>query len=331
MTQPAASPAKTETAETAAPLEARCADPERVRRRAAEAGIAATPLRQGSRALALWSCAAAAQDADRPAPVLLLHGVTYSAMSVFDLAVPGRDRRDYSLIARLAAAGLDSFALDFAGYGLSDSDPDTRRVTDHVDQTRAAVAEIRRRTGRRPVVVGWSWGGQVVGRLGATVTGDEIAGIVFWGAQWGGGPAGRPEFIRRMTPPPAPRRRNTVAHAGADFRTPAHYDPAVRDAFVEWARFLDPTSPTLGLSELLAAMPLFDPGRFRVPTLVLHGSHDQVVIEEDIVAMLRAIPAPGTERKIVPGGDHNAQYNHCRQAVVARIAEFARRVSEPGR
>ena len=307
--------------DSADPTEMRCADPRLVVRRAAEVGIEHQMLRPGPHALALWSCPAVGSRT--AAPVLLLHGVTYSSMSVFDLAVPGHPRRDYSLIAQMAEAGIDTFALDFAGYGLSASDPEVRQTGDHVDQVRVAIAEIRARTGCRPVVVGWSWSGHVVGSLGATVSKDEVAGIVIWGAQWGGGPAGRPGFILSMSPPASPRRVNSAAHAGADFRNPGHYDPAVRDAFVDWARFLDPTSPTLGLAELVAAMPLFNPARFSMPVLVLHGSHDPVVVEEDVVAMLDAITVPDTSRIIVPGGDHNAQYNYCRQAVVAHIAAFA--------
>ena len=294
-----------------------------VLRQGLEAGIVPMPVDWRGVRLALWQAPCRVGAAVRPMPpVLLLHGVTYSAMSVFDLVVPGAPRIDYSLLLRLASAGVEAHALDFAGYGLSGDAPAGCRVEDHVDQARRAAAAIRKRCGRAPVVIGWSWGGQVAARLAGRAEPADLAGLVLWGALWGGGPTGPPEFLRSVRLPPGERRLNTPEHAAADFRTPGAYDPAVRDRFVEWALLVDPTSPTLGLRETVQRMPLHDPRTITIPTLVIHGSLDPVAAGSDTAAFHDALATSRRHYRIIHGADHNVQFGHARAAFVADLLDF---------
>ena len=131
--------------------------------------------------------------------VLLLHGVTYSSASVFHLMIPGHSANEYSLLLQLSES-LGCWCLDFSGYGFSPSPSYSAAETidDYVEQVGEAVRYLHQTTGHKPVLVGWSWGGQVASRY-AGRHGDSLAGFVYWGAIWGG--TGQAEFVK-STPNP---------------------------------------------------------------------------------------------------------------------------------
>ncbi|WP_309676076.1 alpha/beta hydrolase [Halomonas eurihalina] len=294
----------------------RCIAPNRLYKKLSVAGIRTASLRwQGVQLTLLHS------PCPTGVPVLLLHGVTYSAASVFDLAVPGYERADFSTLLQLTWRGLDTWALDFAGYGLSGPRPypDTETINDYVAQVRAASIEIEARTGVLPVLVGWSWGAQVASRFAGHYP-KSCPGLVFWSGLWGG--SGMINYMREVRFPKEVRRRNTPTHAAADFRTPVAYAPEVRTAFISHALSLDPTSPTTGLRETVLNMPLHNPVNITCPVLAIHGELDPVVQIDDITDYVAALASPHKWHIRLPGADHNAQFGHDRNRLFDAIADF---------
>lgn len=300
----------------------RCADPDAVAREAAAAGLRLERVPARGIELALWS-AGFRSDAR---PVLFLHGVTYSSLSVFDLAVPGAPREAYSPMLAMAREGFAAYALDSEGYGLSPIRPGGSTLSDCADDLHATIEAIRRRHGgRRVALVGWSWGAQVAARHLSRVDPDApVSHLVFWGSCWGGGDSGPPAALRGLTPPATARRVNTPEHASADFRTPSTYAPVIREAFVRQALRLDPTSPTLGLHAVARCLPLHDPRRIRVPTLAIHGGNDPMADPRDIREWLARIDNAERRHRVVPDADHNAQFSHSRGVLLSEIASFVR-------
>ncbi|MCG9692032.1 alpha/beta hydrolase [Vibrio sp. Isolate22] len=253
--------------------------------------------------------------------VLLLHGVTYSSASVFHLTIPGHSANEYSLILQLSES-LGCWCLDFSGYGFSPSPSYSAAETidDYVEQVGEAVRYLHQTTGHKPVLVGWSWGGQVASRY-AGRHGDSLAGFVYWGAIWGG--TGQAEFVKSTPKPTAPRRVNTRQHAGADFKTPNTFDPEVRTQFIDCALRLDPTSPTTGLTESLYNLPLHEPRDIKVPTLVIHGEHDFVAQFDDVRDYFDALASPIKQHRIIAQADHNVQYSKKRHTLVRELRDFS--------
>jgi alpha-beta hydrolase superfamily lysophospholipase len=289
---------------------------------ASRAGLFLSRVRSGGVDLALWS----AQAGPNAPSVLLLHGVTYSSLSVFDLAVPGAPRHEFSLLLTLAKMGLAAYALDAEGYGLSGARPEGSTLSGSASDLAAAIDAVSmRHQGARVALIGWSWGAQVAARfLSRDAPEAPVSHLVFWGSCWGAGPAGPPEALRGLEPPSVHRRVNTATHAGADFRTPGTYSPEVREAFVTRALQLDPTSPTLGLHAVARALPLHDPERIRVPVLAVHGEHDPMASPADLRDWLARI---GNERRAyirIAGADHNVQLSYARAALAGEITAFVR-------
>ena len=95
-------------------------------------------------------------------PVLLIHGWGGNG-ETWDF--PGRSVMDY-----LAVRGYDVYALDLRGTGLSDH-PTNYFTIDIINRANDAVAVaqyIAQKTGRVPVVMGWSQGGVIAGLLAAS-------------------------------------------------------------------------------------------------------------------------------------------------------------------
>ncbi|MCG6122418.1 MAG: lysophospholipase [Microvirga sp.] len=300
----------------------RVSDPEAVVSEAAAVGIDLSKVATRDVELALWSVGARPEAQ----PILLLHGVTYSSLSVFDLATPDAPREAYSPMLTLARAGFAVYALDAEGYGLSPIRPGGSSLADCAGDIGAAIETIRRpHRGARVALVGWSWGAQLAARyLSHDAPDAPISHLVFWGSCWGGGPSGPPAALRGLSPPPTARRVNTPEHARADFRTPSTYAPSVRDAFARQALRLDPTSPTLGLHAVARSLPLHEPARIRVPTLAIHGEYDPMASPADLRDWLFRIDGPSSSYRVIAGADHNAQFSRARGALLQEIATFIR-------
>jgi pimeloyl-ACP methyl ester carboxylesterase len=301
----------------------RCADLAGMRRNLSDAGIEIAQCDWRDTRLALLRSA----NPGKP-PVLLLHGVTYSSASVFDLKVPGHARDSFSTMLQLSKRELDCWALDFAGYGFSDTHDDAGIETpdDYVSQVIAALDHIHLETNRRPVLIGWSWGAQVASRAAAQAP-DRLDRLVFWGGFWGG--SGRLRDIAKRKVPPGPRRSNTQAHAKADFLTVGTYLPEVETAFVDHALRLDPSSPMAGIYHSTLNLPLHDPQRIQCPTLVIHGANDPVVNALDIQDFTKGIGRNLVAHHVIPDADHNAQFSENRNLLFDLLADFATGMETP--
>jgi pimeloyl-ACP methyl ester carboxylesterase len=113
------------------------------------------------------------------ASVLLLHGY---GQNRYVWHLPSRSFSNY-----LARAGFDVYNLDLRGHGRSRHLGARRpsHVTDFVmEDVPAAVEEIRRLSGPRPVyLIGHSLGG-LIGYAAATLLGDEVGGVVTLGSPY---------------------------------------------------------------------------------------------------------------------------------------------------
>lgn len=272
-----------------------------------------------SRRIALWH--AAPRSGTGGAGLLFLHGVTYSSLSVFDLAVPGYDRHEFSALLRTAQADFHGFSIDLSGYGLSTSRDYAPQFADTCSEVSEAARQIRKLFALRSLtVVGWSYGAQLAARVvGTSKAADKC---VFYGAFWGGGPTGRPVGGKVGVVPPGDRRRNTGTHAGADFRTPAHFDPNVKARFVERALQVDSTSPVAPLHHYAQGAPLFDPRLISCPILACYGSSDSSACDEDLDAMFATMPHRRAVRRCYDAADHNVHLGHQRQAFYESLFNF---------
>src|SRR5690242_7238973 len=82
---------------------------------------------------------------DKQLPVLfLVHGSSLSALSSFDLDVPGDD---YSMMDVFARYGFDVWTMDHEGFGRSSQTSGTSDIASRVEDLKAAMVTVQRTTG----------------------------------------------------------------------------------------------------------------------------------------------------------------------------------------
>jgi alpha-beta hydrolase superfamily lysophospholipase len=101
--------------------------------------------------------------------VLMVHGATYPAETVFDIDLPGG-----SWMETIAKRGYDVYIVDVRGYGRStrpaamdqppDRNPPFADTQDAIRDVAATVEFIlKRRSGASINLIGWSWGTTIIG------------------------------------------------------------------------------------------------------------------------------------------------------------------------
>lgn len=249
--------------------------------------------------------------------VLLLHGRTWSTLPDFDLSTGGRP----SLMERLAAEGIAVYGLDARGYGGTPRDstgwlePD--RMALDVGAVARWLAERHPSTGR-PVVLGWSYG-SAVGHLAAQRWPELFSGVALYGYF---------KFPDRdlpvsESPEEAPRAANTAEAAASDFITPGSIDSTDVRSFVDAALAADPVRVDIRRAHQLNAL---SPDSLTVPTLILQGALDPIgptAVQEALFSEL------GTDHKewvVLPGCDHAAHLERCKDRFESAVLRFVREV-----
>ena len=121
--------------------------------------------------------------------LVMMHGATFSAASLFDVAVDG-----VSFMDVLAGAGYDVWAVDARGYGGSTRPPEMSRPPEGaapLTPARVAVADLsagidfvrRHRSVARLGLLGMSWGATVAGAL-ASELGEVVEKLVLVTPLW---------------------------------------------------------------------------------------------------------------------------------------------------
>src|SRR5262249_15388020 len=106
---------------------------------------------------------------------------------------------------------------------------------------------------------------------------QRVARLILYGTAWHG-------RARKDAPvPDSQYRTNTAEGARADF-IEGQYEPDVVEAYVQAALAADPRSPNGTIVDWIAKMPLLDPEKITVPTLVLRPEKDFAATPEDLLA-----------------------------------------------
>jgi pimeloyl-ACP methyl ester carboxylesterase len=230
--------------------------------------------------------------------LLFVHGATYPAETAFDLPIEG-----VSMMDLIAARGYDVYLVDVRGYGRStrpaemSQPPEANKpiVSTAVAAHDLGVAVdyvLRKRKVSKINVMGWSWGTSIAG-LYTSEHNDKVNRLVLYAPQW----------IRNE--PPAPAAANAPPLGAyrlvskesakarwlkgvAEDKQADLIPPGVFDAWAAATWATDPESskqspPMLrapngvvedGMTYWSAGKALYDPGKIKVPTLLLHAEWD---------------------------------------------------------
>jgi len=262
--------------------------------------------KKGEVRLFLWRKAPATGAAPR-GTVLFVHGSSMASQPTFDLHVPGRP--DSSVMDWFAARGFDTWCMDNEGYGRSDkSRPINFDIANGADDLAAGSEYIQRTTGAKRLLVYGISSGALKAALFAERHPERVARLALDAFVWTG--EGSPTLAERRKKLPEFQAKNRrpidrkFVHSIFERDHPGTADEATIEAFADAILALDDSVPTGTYVDMCSKLPLVDPARITVPTLILRGQYDGIAGIDDLLAFFRRLPNPDKQFTVMAGISH---------------------------
>jgi pimeloyl-ACP methyl ester carboxylesterase len=256
--------------------------------------------------LFLWEKAAGTA----PGPLgtlLFVHGSSMGSQPTFDLQVPGRP--DASAMDYFARLGYDTWCVDMEGYGRSDKHRDiSADIATGADDLAAATDYIAKTRGAEALLVYGISSGALRAALFAERHPARVRRLALDAFVWTG--AGSPTLAERRKKLPEFRSRNRRPIDRAFVRSiftrdhPGTADDEVIEAFADAILALDDSVPTGTYVDMCANLPVVDPARITVPTIVMRGEYDGIAGFDDLLDFFRRLPNPDKQFAVMPGIAH---------------------------
>src|SRR5205085_4068599 len=239
--------------------------------------------------------------------ILFVHGSSMASQPTFDLHVPGRT--DSSAMDWFAARGFDCWCVDMEGYGRSTKDRDNKApIAQGADDCFDAATYIQKLRGRRPLLVYGISSGALRAALFAQNHPEMVARLALDAMVWTG--EGSPTLAERRKRLPEFRAMNRRPIDRKFVRSiferdhPGTAEDAVIEAFADAILALDDSVPTGTYVDMCANLPVCDPERIVVPTLIMRGEYDGIASMHDLLNFFTKLPNPDKQFAVMPGIAH---------------------------
>jgi pimeloyl-ACP methyl ester carboxylesterase len=253
--------------------------------------------------------------------ILFVHGSSMASTPTFDLQVPGRT--DSSAMDWFARRGFDCWCVDMEGYGRSDKWRDiTCDIANGADDLAAATAYMREARGIEQVMAYGISSGALRAALFAQRHPERVARLALDAFVWTGEGAPTLEQRRKKLPEFTSRNRRPIdrAFVRSIFARdhPGCAEERVVEAFADAILALDDSMPNGTYVDMCSKLPLVDPERIVVPTLVMRGQYDGIAAFDDLLDFFRRLPNPDKQVAVMPGISH-ASFQQKNYAIVYHI------------
>jgi pimeloyl-ACP methyl ester carboxylesterase len=268
---------------------------------------------------------------DKPA-ILFVHGSSMASQPTFDLTVPGRP--DSSVMDWFARRGFVCWCVDMEGYGHSDKKRDIFcDIANGADDLAAATDYVQRRLGIGEFMVYGISSGALRAALFAERHPERVARLALDAYVWTG--EGAPTLVQRRKKLPeflATKRRpidRAFVHSIFERDHPDCAEKRVVDAFADAILALDDSMPNGTYIDMCSKLPINDPSRLLMPTLILRGQYDGIAGLDDLVEFFKRLPHPDKQFSMLAGISH-ASFQQKNYLMVYHIlhAFFARPAPE---
>jgi pimeloyl-ACP methyl ester carboxylesterase len=244
---------------------------------------------------------------ERPLPVIFFtHGSSLSSKPTYDLVVPGHG--EYSMMNVFAAAGFDTWTMDFEGYGRSTMGPGNSDVRTGAADLAAIMPLLERETG----LTRYHFYGESSGALRAAAFAaahpERIARLVLTAYTYTG--KGSPTLTKRAEQAQYYRthrwrkRDRAMIYSIYTRDKPGTTDPAVAAAVANMELQYSDQVPTGTYLDMTVNLPLVRPEQVLAPTLLLRGQYDGIATMEDLLEFFARLPNADRQFGIIPNAAH---------------------------
>jgi len=239
--------------------------------------------------------------------ILFVHGSSMASQPTFDLQVPGRPHS--SVMEWFAERGFDTWTMDHEGYGRSDkSRPINCDISNGADDLDAASQYILKNTGAKKLLLYGISSGALRAALFTQRHPERVARLALDAFVWTG--EGSPTLAERKKKLPEFQAKNrrpidrAFVHSIFNRDHPGTADQATIEAFADAILELDSSVPTGTYVDMCSRLPLVDPARIPVPTLLLRGEFDGIAGIDDLLAFFARLPHPDRQFSVMQGISH---------------------------
>jgi pimeloyl-ACP methyl ester carboxylesterase len=249
--------------------------------------------------------------------VILVQGANLSGQTGYDFQF-GPDN-SYSIMDALAEAGIGAVTFALRGYGLSDppADPLGVLTQEAIEDLETVTDWLAAEGAPVPDLLGWSWGGRIIGHYAARHP-ERVRKLILIGPALGGGAL--------ITPAPEepwwiPERDDY------EKRLEAHLmDASARDAFITHMLGYDRRAPNGIRVENAIGSERVDPKAVQCPVLMIYGSEGgkQSYMQGNLArtAFFEALPAKEKALMVMPDGGDYGHLQHPRRKYHRAIIDF---------
>ena len=263
--------------------------------------------KKGDVKLFLWEKVAPREARDKLGTVLFVHGSSMASQPTFDLQVPGRPYS--SAMDFFAGRGFDTWCVDMEGYGRSDKTRDIScDIANGADDIAAATDYIMKTRGVKRFLVYGISSGALRAAMFAQRHPGRVARLALDAFVWTGVGSPTLEERRKKLPQFLKMKRRPIdkAFVRSIFERdhPGCAEEKVIDAFADAVIALDDSVPIGTYVDMCSKLPVVEPEKLPVPTLIMRGEFDGIAGFDDLVEFFRRLPNPDKQFTVMAGISH---------------------------
>ncbi len=261
---------------------------------------------KGDVKLFLWHRKAAA-NVPFAGTLLFVHGSSMASQPTFDLTVPGRP--DSSAMQWFAERGFDTWTVDHEGYGRSSKHREINcDISNGADDLKAATDYIHSLKGPVKFDVYGISSGALRAAMFAERHPERVNKLALDAFVWTGEGSHTLENRRKKLPEFLAKNRRPIDRAFVqsifDRDHPDTADQATIEAFAQAILTLDSSMPTGTYVDMCSRLPVVNPEKINVPTLILRGEFDGIASFEDLIAFYGKLPHANKQFSVMKGISH---------------------------
>jgi pimeloyl-ACP methyl ester carboxylesterase len=262
--------------------------------------------RKGAVKLFLWQKAPPTGQVPK-GTIFFVHGSSMASQPTFDLVVPGR--HDSSVMDWFAARGYDTWCMDHEGYGRSDkSRPINCDIANGADDLAAGSEYVLKHSHHDKLLMYGISSGALRAAAFTERHPERVARLALDAFVWTG--KGSPTLAERRKKLAEFQSKNRRAIDRAFVRSiftrdhPGTADDATIEAFASAILALDDSVPTGTYVDMCSKLPLVDPAKITVPTIIMRGEFDGIAGFQDLVEFFTRLPNPDKQFAVMAGISH---------------------------
>ena len=239
--------------------------------------------------------------------IFFVHGSSMASQPTFDLSVPGRPWS--SAMDWFAHQGYDTWTMDNEGYGRSSKFRNINSdISNGADDIAAGTAYVTAQTGVQQMLFYGISSGALKAALFAERHPQRVAKIALDAFVWTGEGSPTLEQRRKKLPEFMAKNRRPIdrafVHSIFQRDHPGTADNATIEAFADAILTLDDSMPTGTYVDMCSKLPLLDPRRMDVPTIILRGEHDGIAGFDDLIRYYTLLPNMNKQFSVMAGISH---------------------------